>query len=658
MGDIADVKPGICKSFVNIEDVFDVAEQIGDGQYAKVFRATEKETGVDVAMKIIKKRKKGITHAIREERDLLVLCAHPQILKLHEVYESELEIYLATELLSGGTLWDRVLSGQVSTERIASNIFRQLLFALGNVHSKNVIHRDIKPQNVMFLEANTVTGLRLIDFGTAVKQKKEVEIDKQVGTVKFMAPEMANKKVYDEKVDMWSLGVVLYIMLSGLEPFTGQGTSLFVAIREAKVDYSAPPWQVVSTQAKDLLKKILVKNPKDRLSAEEAAKHAWVVRAKDQFSGYYLPDRRNIKDPYALIKKFNAKRLLCGAVWAHVAAFAMMRLAHNPVNRAADIYLQNSANVALSPMSAMSGGGSTLAGSAGRSLTRLSPGRISRSPNAGSRPTSSGGGGGIGALRKSGARCGNCGLLVTPDEAISTSSQQFHYACFTCALCGHPIQGSYVEGPDGRPYHSVCMAEPHLTNRPAQNVCAGCGKPVVSGITALGAHYHDRCFTCKICSMPITEDSNYLSEGGEPYHKSCLTKLHAQEPWRLSAPVVTGRRPSIESQAHSTMGGSEYSAISPPGSYRPSSVRSSGGWDAQSTTSSYAPTTTTTSELNPVVGAHHHRPMRVAGGGGGPPSSTASSSNGGFRSKFCHVCGARHPNATSRFCVECGEARV
>ena len=179
------------------------------------------------------------------------------------------------EYCSGGELFDKILSSNVSNEKECAKILMMILHALDYLHSKDIVHLDIKPQNIMYASASPNSAVKIIDFNLC-KYNSQGTIDYPNGTPQFIAPEMIDG-TYSKASDMWSLGVVMYILLSGEFPFWGDThQQLYKEIKECKLFTNQEPWKGVSRDAKDLIQKLLVIDPTKRLSAKECLCHSWI----------------------------------------------------------------------------------------------------------------------------------------------------------------------------------------------------------------------------------------------------------------------------------------------------------------------------------------------------------------------------------------------
>lgn len=273
----------IGKSTANPKERYEFIKKIGQGSYGEVFQVRNLETNAVCAMKIIKKKKEGLNLSINKinsnEINLLMSLDHPNIIKIFEFYESPSKFYIVTEYCQGGELFDKLKSDGIQGEFPSAIIMFQLFSAISYCHQRKVMHRDLKPENIM-LENNKKNGnlyIRLIDFGTA-KLCQEVFESQVIGTCYYLAPEVLNKK-YNEKCDLWSCGVILYVLMKGKVPFGGKTeTQIFENIK--KGEYKILDSDVMSDEVKDLIGKLLEKDVNKRISALEALEHPWFKKLR------------------------------------------------------------------------------------------------------------------------------------------------------------------------------------------------------------------------------------------------------------------------------------------------------------------------------------------------------------------------------------------
>ena len=264
----------------SIREVYDYKQVIGHGHYGTVRLATHRvRTTEEVAIKtVVKKKLTGEKDRFEKEMDILASLDHPNIIKLYSVYEDEKAYHLVTEYCSGGELFASIVEKGHYLESDAARLMSKVFLAVNNLHANNIVHRDLKPENFLFESTAPGAELKLIDFGLSNKfceKFQYMEMHSMVGTPSYVAPEVI-KGSYGRKCDVWSAGVIMYTMLSGCLPFTGSSTNeVLEKILRAEVSYSGEMWDKVSAAAKDLLRRLLIFDPKQRYSAEEALQHRW-----------------------------------------------------------------------------------------------------------------------------------------------------------------------------------------------------------------------------------------------------------------------------------------------------------------------------------------------------------------------------------------------
>jgi calcium-dependent protein kinase len=269
-------------------------EKLGEGSYAKVFKVIHLITKELRAIKIIKKdyiKNKDDDNKTFKEIQILSMLDHPNIIKVYEYFTDAKYYYLVVELAQGGELYEQLYHIQFFSEREAAIIMDQILSAVCYLHSRGIVHRDLKPENLL-LETdskNSDLTIKLIDFGTSNFYNKTNKLNSMVGSIYYMAPEVINSN-YNEKCDLWSCGVIMYILLSGNAPFEGQNEKEVIReIIKGKFSFNGPEWQDISVDARDLIKSLLTYKPEDRISAAEALQHPWIINHKTKEYNKNLP---------------------------------------------------------------------------------------------------------------------------------------------------------------------------------------------------------------------------------------------------------------------------------------------------------------------------------------------------------------------------------
>ncbi|GER34915.1 calcium-dependent protein kinase family protein [Striga asiatica] len=261
---------------------YQLCQELGRGRFGVVHRCYSAD-GEPFACKSIRKASLSPDPADRrcletEPKILHLLSGCPNILRLHAAYEDDEYVHIVTDLCDGGDLFDRISSGAPFREPDAAAVLWQLMTAIAFCHRMGVAHRDIKPDNILF---DSRGRLRLADFGSA-EFFRDSGMSGVVGTPYYVAPEVLSGREYGEKVDVWSAGVILYIMLAGVPPFYGDGPAeTFEAVLRGNLRFPTKIFRSVSAEAKDLLRKMICRDVSRRLSAEQVLRHPWIVNGGD-----------------------------------------------------------------------------------------------------------------------------------------------------------------------------------------------------------------------------------------------------------------------------------------------------------------------------------------------------------------------------------------
>jgi len=262
-----------------LEDKYKIIKEIGTGGFSRCLLVKNKTTGIEYACKELPKKKLSDYEGLMREVNLMIKLDHPNIIKLYEVYENDKNIYLIMELCTGGELFDRIVenteNGVQFTEKQAANIFKQMMSAINYCHKNGIVHRDLKPENLLYLNKDKNSPVKVIDFGMSKRFDSKHFMSEKVGTAYYISPEVLNGK-YDEKCDIWSAGVILYIIICGYPCFNGDDDDeIFAAIQKGKINFPSPEWDSISNDAKELIKKMCC-SPNKRLTAEQVLNETWV----------------------------------------------------------------------------------------------------------------------------------------------------------------------------------------------------------------------------------------------------------------------------------------------------------------------------------------------------------------------------------------------
>ncbi|KAI3816311.1 hypothetical protein L1987_16004 [Smallanthus sonchifolius] len=268
------------KEYVDLNDTYYIGKELGRGQFGVTYLCTEKATGLKYACKSISKRKlvtkKEMDDVKREIMMMQHLTGQPNIVEFRGAYEDETSVHLVMELCSGGELFDRITKKGSYSEKEAAKIGRQIVNVVHVCHFMGVMHRDLKPENFLMVSQDEESPLKATDFGLSVFIEEGKVYKDIVGSAYYVAPEVLNRR-YGKEIDVWSAGVILYILLSGVPPFWGETEKgIFEEILQGKLDLQSSPWPSISAGAKDLISKMLTRNPKNRITADKALEHPWL----------------------------------------------------------------------------------------------------------------------------------------------------------------------------------------------------------------------------------------------------------------------------------------------------------------------------------------------------------------------------------------------
>ncbi|CAM8880668.1 hypothetical protein QQ045_019665 [Rhodiola kirilowii] len=292
----------------NLKEVYELGRKLGQGQFGTTVLCVEKATGKEFACKTIAKRKltteEDVEDVRREIQIMHHLAGHPNVISIVEAYEDAIAVYVVMELCAGGELFDRIIQRGHYTERKAAMLARVIVGVVEACHSLGVMHRDLKPENFLFVNHEEESPLKTIDFGLSVFFKPGEQFTDVVGSPYYVAPEVL-RKLYGPECDVWSAGVIIYILICGVPPFwdeTEQG--IFEQVLKGELDFVSEPWPSISAGAKDLVKRMLVRDPKKRLSAHEVLCHPWI-----QVDGV-APDKPLDSAVLTRLKQFSAMNKL------------------------------------------------------------------------------------------------------------------------------------------------------------------------------------------------------------------------------------------------------------------------------------------------------------------------------------------------------------
>ncbi|XP_068601171.1 calcium/calmodulin-dependent protein kinase IGb [Brachionichthys hirsutus] len=284
------------KNTENIQEVFDIMDQLGSGAFSEVYMVKEKKTGKLFAMKCVKKNEKSDVN-LENEIAVLRRIKHQNVVGMEDLYESRTHYYLLMELVSGGELFDRILDRGVYSEKDASSVIQQVLQAVSYLHQNGVVHRDLKPENILYHSQDQDSKIMISDFGLSKMVDQDI-MSTACGTPGYVAPEVLAQKPYSKAVDCWSIGVIAYILLCGYPPFYEDSEArLFSKIMKAQYEFDSPFWDDISESAKDFIRNMMQKNPSMRYTPDIALRHPWIIgktaRSQDIYSSVSIQIQKN-----------------------------------------------------------------------------------------------------------------------------------------------------------------------------------------------------------------------------------------------------------------------------------------------------------------------------------------------------------------------------
>ena len=307
-------------SIQGFQNDYSLGNDLGSGSFSVVKKATSRANpSLSVAVKCIKRSNlpPDEIDALRDEVSILRECNHPHIIHMHAFYEEQNHFYLVMEVMDGGELFDRIVQKSYYNEKEARDVVKILLEAINYLHVRNIVHRDLKPENLLLANVHNDSDIRLADFGFAKRVVRPLAT--QCGTPGYVAPEILTGETYGLGVDMWSIGVITYILLGGYPPFHDENqAALYKKIKSADFVFHPEYWDPVSAEAKDLITSMLTVDRSKRITATAALAHPWISGMTDE--ELQAHDLNGTLDE---IKKFNARRKLKGTIKAVMAATKM-----------------------------------------------------------------------------------------------------------------------------------------------------------------------------------------------------------------------------------------------------------------------------------------------------------------------------------------------
>lgn len=265
-------------------ELYKLGAIIHNGQTAKIYECTHQRTNVIYAVKMIERKqpsrksvKRTMAEMVLREVAILDSLKHPNIIEIKELFEDDDYFYLVMDRMRGGDVFDKLIQIKKYNEADAKRLVKSLLVATEFFHSQNVAHRDLKPQNLLLKSSKNNYDIVISDFGFSCRVHKPMSLTTRCGTPSYVAPEVLKNAPYDQSVDMWSIGVILYVLLCGYPPFADSNQSeLFRRIRMSNWKFRGEEWENISDDAKDLIRGLLVANPIQRFTAKQALQCKWL----------------------------------------------------------------------------------------------------------------------------------------------------------------------------------------------------------------------------------------------------------------------------------------------------------------------------------------------------------------------------------------------
>ncbi|XP_054569886.1 myosin light chain kinase, smooth muscle isoform X1 [Eptesicus fuscus] len=284
-----------------VSDFYDIEERLGSGKFGQVFRLVEKKTGKIWAGKFFKAYSAKEKENIREEISIMNCLHHPKLVQCVDAFEEKANIVMVLEIVSGGELFERIIDEDFElTERECIQYMRQISEGVEYIHKQGIVHLDLKPENIMCVN-KTGTKIKLIDFGLARRLENAGSLKVLFGTPEFVAPEVINYEPIGYATDMWSIGVICYILVSGLSPFMGDNDNETLAnVTSATWDFDDEAFDEISDDAKDFISNLLKKDMKNRLDCTQCLQHPWLMKDTKTMEAKKLSKDR--------MKKYMARR--------------------------------------------------------------------------------------------------------------------------------------------------------------------------------------------------------------------------------------------------------------------------------------------------------------------------------------------------------------
>ncbi|XP_011315208.1 uncharacterized protein [Fopius arisanus] len=272
------------------DDHYDILEEIGKGRYGVVRKVLDKSSEINRAAKFVRTIKNKDRQQVLKEIDIMNTMKHPKLMRLVAAFEGSKEMIMVTEYISGGELFERVAADDFTlTEQDSVLFVRQICEGVAYMHDQHIVHMDLKPENIM-CQSRTCHRIKLIDFGLAQTLQPNTPVRVLFGTPEFVSPEIISFEPIGTESDMWSIGVICYVLLTGLSPFMGDNDAeTFVNITRADYDFDDEAFSAISKEAIDFISSLLIKRKELRLSAKDCLEHPWLAQCAENMNRVVLP---------------------------------------------------------------------------------------------------------------------------------------------------------------------------------------------------------------------------------------------------------------------------------------------------------------------------------------------------------------------------------
>jgi len=285
-----------------VEDKYELGQELGRGGFSIVREGRNKSTGEKVAVKFIEKKfvDQEELKLLQREIDIMARVQHTNVLRLFEIFDTDQKLSLVMELVNGGELFYKIVDKGSYSELEARDIVRQLVEGVDYLHNQGIAHRDLKPENLLCCETEHGMVIKIADFGLSKAFSGESALSTSCGTPDYAAPEVLRMDgAYDKSVDLWSIGVITYVLLCGFPPFYGKTQAhLFEKILNADFDFPEPEWTQISAEAKDFINHLLVLDVKARYTTKQCLDHPWLKSVGSGMTAHINISKQNFLNEY------------------------------------------------------------------------------------------------------------------------------------------------------------------------------------------------------------------------------------------------------------------------------------------------------------------------------------------------------------------------